>query len=62
MHLVNQDIDSGPILDQAVVPVHSNDTEATLAKRILEQEHKLYPKAIERFIQRELLKKDKEIS
>jgi len=39
-------VDSGPIVKQAVVPVMSNDTPETLAARILEQEHRIYPEAI----------------
>jgi phosphoribosylglycinamide formyltransferase 1 len=46
VHLVDAGLDSGPILDQAVVPVMPGDTEATLAARVLSQEHQLYPRAI----------------
>ena len=46
VHLVDQGMDTGPIILQAVVPVLPTDTEEDLAERILEQEHKLYPKAI----------------
>ncbi|MBN1958153.1 MAG: phosphoribosylglycinamide formyltransferase [Desulfuromonadales bacterium] len=49
VHLVDDDVDTGPIILQAVVPIHSNDTESTLAARILEQEHKIYPQAIQWF-------------
>ncbi|MGZ5277627.1 MAG: formyltransferase family protein, partial [Caldimonas sp.] len=40
------DLDHGPIIGQAVVPVLADDTEQTLAARVLEQEHRLYPQAI----------------
>lgn len=46
VHLVTEELDSGRILDQASVRVEPDDTESTLSNRILEQEHKLYPKAI----------------
>lgn len=46
VHFVDSGIDSGPILLQAAVPVHSDDTADSLAARILEQEHRLYPEAV----------------
>jgi phosphoribosylglycinamide formyltransferase-1 len=46
VHLVNGELDSGPIVLQASVPVESDDTPETLATRILAQEHRLYPEAI----------------
>lgn len=46
VHLVTSDLDDGPILAQAVVPVQENDTEESLSARILEQEHRLYAEAI----------------
>ncbi len=46
VHFVDSGVDSGPIILQKVVPVHDNDDEKSLSKRILEQEHYLYPKAI----------------
>ena len=46
IHFVDSGVDSGPIILQTVVPVHDNDDEKSLSKRILEQEHYLYPKAI----------------
>ena len=47
VHFVNEECDEGPIIIQAVVPVLANDTEATLAARILRQEHRIYPRAIQ---------------
>jgi phosphoribosylglycinamide formyltransferase-1 len=46
VHFVDFGVDSGPIILQTVVPVYDNDDEKSLSKRILEQEHHLYPKAI----------------
>ncbi len=47
VHFVNEECDEGPIIIQAVVPVFADDTGATLAARILEQEHRIYPSAIQ---------------
>jgi len=46
VHAVTPDLDHGPILAQAVVPVLPNDNAETLALRVLEMEHRLYPMAI----------------
>ena len=46
VHFVSAEVDSGPIIGQAAVPVLPEDTAETLAARILEQEHKLYPACI----------------
>lgn len=46
VHFVDEGVDTGPIIVQAAVPVREDDTEETLAARILEQEHQLYPRAI----------------
>lgn len=50
IHFVDEDMDSGPIILQTAVPVLDDDTEDTLAARVLEQEHILYPKAIELYV------------
>lgn len=47
VHLVDEELDHGPILLQATVPVEEGDTEESLSERILEQEHQLYPRAIQ---------------
>ncbi len=47
VHFVNEECDEGPIIIQAVVPVFPEDTEESLASRILEQEHRIYPRAIQ---------------
>ena len=49
VHFVDEGVDTGPIILQSVVEVKNDDTEETLAKRILKQEHKIYPKAIKLF-------------
>ena len=49
VHFVNEECDEGPIIIQAVVPVFADDTEDALAARILKQEHKIYPRAIQLF-------------
>jgi phosphoribosylglycinamide formyltransferase 1 len=46
VHLVTAELDHGPILAQAAVPVLSEDTEASLAARVLRQEHQLYPQVV----------------
>jgi len=54
VHFVNEECDQGPIIIQAVVPVFPDDTGETLAARILEQEHRIYPRAIQLFAERRL--------
>ena len=46
VHLVTEDLDSGPVLAQAEVPVLPGDTPETLAARVLAEEHRLYPEAL----------------
>jgi phosphoribosylglycinamide formyltransferase-1 len=46
VHIVDEELDHGPILVQAAVPVMGGDTDESLSERILEEEHRLYPKAI----------------
>jgi phosphoribosylglycinamide formyltransferase-1 len=50
VHQVTAELDYGPILEQAVVPVLPEDTAATLAARVLTQEHLIYPKAVAEFL------------
>lgn len=47
VHFVNEECDEGPIIIQAAVPVFFDDSAETLAARILEQEHRIYPRAIQ---------------
>lgn len=49
VHFVDEGIDSGPVILQKAVPVIEGDNEESLSARILEQEHELYPKAVELF-------------
>ncbi|MBD9528296.1 phosphoribosylglycinamide formyltransferase [Paracoccus sp. PAR01] len=49
VHLVTPELDAGPILGQARVPVLPGDTADTLAARVLIQEHRLYPEVLRRF-------------
>jgi len=46
VHLVDENLDAGPILAQAIVPVHDDDTDATLSARILAEEHRIYSDAV----------------
>ncbi len=46
VHFVDEGLDSGPIIQQAAVPVLDDDTEASLAARILREEHRIYSEAI----------------
>jgi phosphoribosylglycinamide formyltransferase-1 len=43
VHFVRPELDTGPIIGQAIVPIHPDDSEASLSARILELEHRLYP-------------------
>jgi phosphoribosylglycinamide formyltransferase-1 len=52
VHLVTAELDHGPILDQAVVPVLPGDTADTLAARVLTQEHLIYPRALVHLLQK----------
>jgi phosphoribosylglycinamide formyltransferase-1 len=51
VHFVDQGLDSGPIVLQAVVPVMDDDTAESLSARILKEEHRLYPQAIARVLE-----------
>lgn len=51
VHFVAADVDMGPIILQAAVPVLRDDTEQTLAARILVEEHKIYPEAVSLYFQ-----------
>jgi phosphoribosylglycinamide formyltransferase-1 len=54
VHFVTPELDSGPIIIQARVPIRDGDTPETLAARVLEQEHRIYPEAIRKFAEGEL--------
>ncbi|WP_197742244.1 phosphoribosylglycinamide formyltransferase [Nitrospira sp. KM1] len=49
VHFVTEGVDEGPIILQAAVPILDDDTPEILAARILEQEHKIYPRAVQLF-------------
>ena len=54
VHFVTEGIDEGPIILQAAVPILDDDTPDTLAARILEQEHQIYPQAVQLFAEERL--------
>lgn len=54
VHFLDEGVDTGPIVVQAVVPVYDDDTDETLAARILVQEHRIYPMAIRLFFKGKL--------
>lgn len=54
VHFVDEGTDSGPVILQAAVEVKDDDTEETLAARVLEQEHIIYPEAIKLFVEGKL--------
>lgn len=51
VHFVTPDLDHGPIVAQACVPVREDDSEEVLAERVLEQEHVIYPRAVRWFVE-----------
>lgn len=51
VHFVTPELDDGPVILQARVPVEADDTAETLAARVLKQEHKLYPAAIRQLLE-----------
>ncbi len=51
VHFVTADLDHGPIVTQVAVPVLADDSEETLAARVLQQEHVMYPRAVRWFIE-----------
>ena len=54
VHFVTEGVDEGPIIVQSTVSVNENDSLDTLSARILEQEHQLYPRAVQLFAERRL--------
>lgn len=54
VHHVTQELDSGAILEQVVVPILPQDTAQTLAQRVLSQEHIMYPRAIAKWLQSQI--------
>ncbi len=58
VHFVSAELDHGPIVAQAAVPVRHGDDEASLARRVLAAEHVLYPRAVGWFVRGELVTSD----
>jgi len=58
VHLVTPELDAGPIVIQAAVPVRDGDTADTLAARVLRQEHVVYPRAVNWFLEGRLMVED----
>ena len=54
VHFVDTGMDTGPVIIQAVVKVKENDTESSLSKRILKEEHRIYPEAIKLFAKKKI--------
>jgi len=54
VHFVDSGMDSGPIIIQAVVKVKENDTIQSLSKRILKEEHRIYPEAVNLFARKKI--------
>lgn len=61
VHFVTEEVDMGPIILQAIVPVLQDDTEETLSDRILKEEHKIYPEAVRLFFEGKLEVRDRRI-
>jgi len=61
VHFVDEELDHGPIILQEAVPVKENDTAESLTKRILDVEHRIYPKAVELFCRGLLTVKDRKV-
>jgi phosphoribosylglycinamide formyltransferase-1 len=58
VHFVTTDLDHGPIVAQAVVPVLADDSEETLAARVLVQEHVIYPRSVRWLVEGSLERRD----
>jgi phosphoribosylglycinamide formyltransferase-1 len=54
VHFADSGVDTGPIIIQAVVPVFDNDTEESMSARILKEEHRIYPQAIQLYAEGKL--------
>lgn len=61
VHFVTADVDMGPIILQAVVPVLQDDTEDTLSERILKEEHKIYPEAVKLYFEGRIEVKERKV-
>jgi phosphoribosylglycinamide formyltransferase-1 len=54
VHLVDEGVDTGPIILQEMITIKNTDTEKTLSKKILAKEHKIYPKAVSLFARKKI--------
>jgi len=54
VHFVDAEMDGGPVIIQSVVKVRDDDTEDTLSKRILKEEHRIYPEAVSLFARKKI--------
>ncbi len=54
VHFVDEGVDTGPIIIQSVIRIKNRDTSETLAKRILKEEHKIYPEAVRLFAKKKI--------
>ena len=54
VHFVDAGMDTGPVIIQSVVKVKENDTEKSLSKRILKEEHRIYPEAVDLFARKKI--------
>ena len=61
VHFVDEGVDSGPIILQQAIEVKDDDTEESLAERILREEHRIYPRAIQLFSEGKLIIKGRRI-
>lgn len=61
VHFVDEGVDTGPIIIQEIVKISNNDTEKTLAKKILRKEHEIYPKAVQLFAKKKISIKGKRV-
>lgn len=61
VHFVTEELDGGPVIIQASVPVHANDTEDTLAARVLKKEHIIYPLVSRWFAEGRLQLQDEQV-
>jgi len=61
VHFVDEGVDTGPIVDQIVVPILNDDTQETLSARILEQEHQLYIRAIKYVLGNQYIIKERRV-
>ncbi|VAW35332.1 Phosphoribosylglycinamide formyltransferase [hydrothermal vent metagenome] len=61
VHFVDEGVDTGPVIIQAVVPVMDDDTAESLGARILKEEHRIYPEAIRLYCRGQLLVKGRRV-